>query len=152
MPRGATVGDATFARRRSPSSKAFGYEQGSGRAAKNTTKVKKNVSEGLGTKTAKRRPESPEAVRRGAKRRVTKVQADSSCGAAKTLGREETRSEAAPLSEFCTGCTAVIPLSCVEYCIITFMLREYSEMLAVGRQKQNFVQGVVEFLGYNYPL
>ena len=40
-PRGATVGDATFARWRSPSSKAFGSERGSGRAAKCTTKAKR---------------------------------------------------------------------------------------------------------------
>ena len=113
--------------------------------------MKKNVSEGLGTKTAKRRLESPEAVQMGAKRRVTKVQADPSCGAAKTLGREETRSEAAPLSEFYTGCTAVIPLRGVGCCNITFLPMEYSRMLAVRGQQGDFGQRVVEFLGYKYP-
>jgi len=40
-PRGATVGDATFARWRSPSSKAFGSERGSRRMAKSNTKAKR---------------------------------------------------------------------------------------------------------------
>ena len=53
------------------------------------------------------------------------------CGVAKTLGREGMRSGAAPLSEFCTECTAVIPLSCVECCNITIFSREYTKMLAV---------------------
>ena len=51
--------------------------------------------------------------------------------AAKTLGHEETWSEEAPLSEFCTECTAVIPLICVECYNITILPREYSKMLAV---------------------
>ena len=57
------------------------------------------------------------------------------CRVTKTHSRDETRSGAAPLSEFCTGCTAVIPLSCVECCIIMFLPREYSEILAVGASK-----------------
>ena len=54
-----------------------------------------------------------------------------SCGVVKTHSHEETQSGAAPLSEFCTGCTAIIPLSCVECCNITFLPREYSKMLVV---------------------
>ena len=51
--------------------------------------------------------------------------------AAKTLDGEGTQSEAAPLSEICTECPAVIPLSCVECYNITNLPREYSLMLAV---------------------
>jgi len=51
--------------------------------------------------------------------------------AAKTLDGEGTQSEAAPLSEICTECPAIIPLSCVECCNITNLPREYSLMLAV---------------------
>ena len=88
---------------------------------------------------ARSRPKTSEEAASEAKGRRTdrrdKRRGDSGgsfTGATKTLGCEEARSKAAPLSELCTEYTAVIPLSCVEYCIITFMLREYSEMLAVG--------------------
>ena len=49
---------------------------------------------------------------------------------AKILDGEGTQSEAAPLSEICTECPTVIPLSCVECCNITNLPREYSLMLA----------------------
>jgi len=51
--------------------------------------------------------------------------------AAKTLDGEGTQSEAAPLSEICTECPTIIPLSCVECCNITNLPREYSLMLVV---------------------
>ena len=52
--------------------------------------------------------------------------------AAKTLDGEGTQSETAPLSEICTECPAVLPLSCVECCNIMNLPMEYFEMLAVS--------------------
>jgi len=119
-PRGATVGDATF--------------------GSTTTKAKRE-----NPKSLERRPESREATRKGAKRRRPQrrdgaraevVSSEAipmalSGEAAKAFGGEEKRREAAPLLESSTECTAVIPLSCVEYCNITLLPREYSKILAV---------------------
>ena len=93
-------------------------------------------TEGFGTKGTKRRPVPPEEKRRGgthseeaARARRDGRQSDSEipfAEAAKTLGGEGTRSEAAPLLEICTEYTAVIPLIRVECCNITILPREYS--------------------------
>ena len=91
----------------------------------------------------------PEAARREAKRQQAErrdgaraegtngeaVPAAPSPIGAKALGHEEARSEMTPLSEFCTGCTAVTSLGCVECYIIMFLPREYSKMLAVRGRK-----------------
>ena len=103
---------------------------------------------GLGAKGTERRPVLPEEKRRGgaysksaahtakvrhAQRRDVQRNGSESifADAAKTLDGEGTQSEAAPLSEICTECPTIIPLSCVECCNITNLPREYSQMLVV---------------------
>ena len=81
---------------------------------------------------AKAGPARREAKRRRVQRRVRRSGSESLfADAAKTLDGEGTQSEAAPLSEICTECPAVIPLSYVECCNITNLPREYFQMLAV---------------------
>ena len=80
---------------------------------------------------AKAGPARREAKRRRVQRRVRRSGSESLFDAAKTLDGEGTQTEIAPLSEICTECPAVIPLSCVECCNITNLPREYSLMLAV---------------------
>ena len=110
--------------------------------AKGAAKVKRARAEALERRVpseGRSRPKRSEEVARTAKvrhvqRRDVRQSSSESlfADAAKTLDGEGTQSEAAPLSEICTECPAVIPLSCVECCNITNLPREYSLMLAVS--------------------
>ena len=129
-PRGAIVGFATFGGRQN----AFDCELGGGEAS---CEGEEGAPKGLGAKvtskgrrTPKRSKEAARAVKGRRAYRRDKWRSDSEnpfTQAAKTFGREGKRSKAAPLSEYCTECTAVIPLICVGCCNITVLPREYSK-------------------------
>ena len=128
------VGDATFGL----TPKAFGRERGSSEA---TSEGEEGAPEGLGAKGDERRPVLPKrceevahaAKGQGVRRRDKPRHNPESpfARAAKTLIREGKKSEATPLSEYCTECTAVIPLISVGSCNITVVPREYSKIPAV---------------------
>ena len=109
--------------------------------AKRAAKAKRTCAEALERRVpseGRSRPKRSEELARTAKvrhaqRRDVRRSGSESlfADAAKTLDGEGTQSEAAPLSEICTECPAIIPLSCVECCNITNLPREYSLMLAV---------------------
>ena len=117
-----------------PPSGAFSCEQGGGEAS---CEGEEGAPEGLGAKitsegwcTPKRSEEAAGVAkgRRACRRDKWRSDAENPFAeAAKTFGREEKRSEAAPLSEYCMECTAVIPLICVGCCNITVLPREYSK-------------------------
>ena len=109
--------------------------------AKRAAKAKRTCAEALERRVpseSRSRPKRSEELARTAKVRhvqrwdVRRSGSESIfADAAKTLDGEGTQSEASPLSEICTECTAVISLSCAECCNITNLPREYSLMLAV---------------------